>query len=68
MSKTTRSRACGEQRTQPLSPRSPTRSITTMSLHTGWPHLQQDTRDWLIAHNSEALSQSVVHDIEQVAG
>ncbi len=39
-----------------------------MSLETWWPHLKQDSRDWLIAHNGEAITQSVVRDIERVAG
>ncbi|GAA4965110.1 hypothetical protein [Kineococcus glutinatus] len=39
-----------------------------MSLETWWPRLQQDSRDWLIAHNGEALSQHVVQDIERVGG
>ena len=39
-----------------------------MSLETWWPHVQQTSRDWLIAHNGEELSQPVVQDIERVAG
>lgn len=39
-----------------------------MTLDTWWPQLQQDSRDWLIAHNGEALSQHVVRDIERVSG
>ncbi|MEW1959594.1 hypothetical protein [Kineococcus sp. NPDC059986] len=39
-----------------------------MSLEMWWPHLRQDSRDWLIAHNGEELSQPVIHDIQRVAG
>ncbi|WP_432510512.1 hypothetical protein [Kineococcus sp. SYSU DK001] len=39
-----------------------------MSLETWWSHVQQDTRDWLLAHNGEALSPAVVQDVERVAG
>ncbi|WP_432542914.1 hypothetical protein [Kineococcus sp. SYSU DK002] len=39
-----------------------------MSLETWWPQLQQDSRDWLIAHNGEALTPSVVQNIERVNG
>ncbi len=39
-----------------------------MSLETWWPHLQQDSRDWLVAHNGEVLNQSVLQDIERVGG
>lgn len=39
-----------------------------MSLETWWPRLHQDTRDWLIAHNGEALSDVVLQDIVRSGG
>lgn len=39
-----------------------------MSLETWWPQLQQNSRDWLVAHNGEVLSQFVLQDIERVLG
>lgn len=39
-----------------------------MNLDAWWPLLEQESRDWLIAHNGEALSTSVLHDIARVIG
>jgi hypothetical protein len=39
-----------------------------MSLETWWPRLRQDSREWLIANNGDALSKPVLDDIEQVGG
>ena len=39
-----------------------------MDLETWWALLQQDSRDWLVAHNGEVLSRSVVEDVERVGG
>lgn len=39
-----------------------------MSLETWWPQLQQDSRDWLVAHNGEVLDQHILQDIEAVGG
>ncbi len=39
-----------------------------MDLETWWPRLHQRSRDWLIAHNGEALSHAVLEDVERVGG
>lgn len=33
-----------------------------------WPLLEQESRDWLIANNGDALSTSVIDDIARVSG
>ncbi len=39
-----------------------------MSLESWWPLLHQETRDWLIANNGDALSTQVLDDIVRVGG
>ena len=39
-----------------------------MSLEIWWPLLQQESRDWLIANNGDALSTPVLDDIARVGG
>ncbi len=39
-----------------------------MSLEVWWPLLQQESRDWLVAHNGEALSTLVLDDLARVGG
>jgi len=39
-----------------------------MSLDVLWPLLEQESRDWLVAHNGEALSTLVLDDLERVGG
>jgi hypothetical protein len=39
-----------------------------MSLDVLWPLLRQESRDWLVAHNGEALSTLVLDDLERVGG
>ncbi|GAA4342349.1 hypothetical protein [Microbacterium rhizosphaerae] len=34
-----------------------------MELQAVWPHLRPDSRDWLIAHNGEALPPSILADV-----
>lgn len=40
----------------------------SMSMQEWWPRLAQETRDWLIEHNGEALPASVVEEIARVGG
>lgn len=37
-----------------------------MNLQAWWPLLGQESRDWLIAHNGDALSAAVLEDIARV--
>ena len=39
-----------------------------MSMEAWWPALTPETRDWLIAHNGEALSDPVVEEITRAGG
>lgn len=39
-----------------------------MNLDDWWPLLEQASRDWLIAHNGDALSAAVLDDIARVNG
>jgi hypothetical protein len=39
-----------------------------MSLEVWWPLLQQESRNWLVAHNGEALSAQVLDDLVRVGG
>lgn len=39
-----------------------------MSLQTWWPRLPQETRDWLIDNNGDALPAFVVEDITRAGG
>src|SRR5664279_3404193 len=64
------------QRTDMLDERQPkrllevaaSRSVRAMSLEIWWPLLQQESRDWLIANNGDALSTPVLDDIARVGG
>jgi len=44
------------------------RKVTLVDLDAWWPLVEQQSRDWLIAHNGEALSTAVLHDIARVDG
>lgn len=33
-----------------------------------WPRLRQETRDWLIANNGDAVPSSVIEDITRAGG
>jgi hypothetical protein len=39
-----------------------------VDLEVRWPLLQQESRDWLVAHNGEALSAAVLDDLARVGG
>ncbi|GAA2723018.1 hypothetical protein [Cellulomonas aerilata] len=39
-----------------------------MDLDAWWPLLAQASRDWLVAHAGEALTEAVLDDIARVAG
>jgi len=39
-----------------------------MNISEWWPLVDADTRDWLIEHNGEPLSQHVIADILAVTG
>lgn len=39
-----------------------------MNLEAWWPLLEQESRDWLIANNGDALSTAVIDDIARVHG
>jgi len=39
-----------------------------MSLEICWPLLQQESRDWLVANNGDALSKLVLDDLARVGG
>jgi len=39
-----------------------------MSLEICWPLLQQESRDWLVANNGDALSTLVLDDLARVGG
>ena len=43
-------------------------TVRGMSLEGWWPLLHDESRDWLIAHNGEALSDPVLHDLKRVSG
>lgn len=40
----------------------------SMSMEVWWPRLRQETRDWLIANNGDALPVSVVAEITRAGG
>jgi hypothetical protein len=42
--------------------------VRDVSLEVWWPLLHQETRDWLVAHNGEALSTPVLDDLARVGG
>lgn len=39
-----------------------------MSMDVWWPRLPPETQDWVITHNGEALSGSVIQEITQAGG
>jgi len=44
------------------------RILESMSLEALWPLLHQESRDWLIANNGDALSAQVLDDIARAGG